>query len=119
VAYVDNDLMVAHEARALLESAGPGIAVVDADLADLATVTGHPAFGGVIDLAEPVCLIFGLVLNLFPAAKAREIMAPTRTWSRRAAMWCSRAGAATTRCCGSSSARPTPPPTSTTTRQPR
>jgi hypothetical protein len=72
VVYVDADpVVVAHVKVLLAEDAD---ATVDADLADPATVTGHPAFRGVIDLAAPVCLVFGLVLNLFPARKAREIV---------------------------------------------
>ena len=34
-----------------------------------------PAVLTVIDLAEPVCLIFGPVLDLMPARQAREVVA--------------------------------------------
>jgi hypothetical protein len=73
VAYIDNDAVAVSHVRVLLATGGED-ATVDADLADPAAVTGHPAFRGIIDLAEPVCLVFGLVLSLFPAGKAREII---------------------------------------------
>jgi S-adenosyl methyltransferase len=74
VVYVDNDPGAVSHVRVLL-TAGDETDAVDADLADPAAVTRHPAFRGVIDPAGPVCLVFGLVLNLFPAEKAREVIA--------------------------------------------
>jgi len=68
VVYVDNDPVAVSHVKVLL-AAGDETTAVDADLADPAAVTGHPAFCGIIDLAEPVCLVFGLVLNLFPVAR--------------------------------------------------
>ena len=73
-ANVDNDPLTVAHAQALL-ARDDGLAVVDADLVDPAAVTGNPEFRGVIDLAEPVCVILSPVLNLFPAGKAREIIA--------------------------------------------
>jgi hypothetical protein len=48
---------------------------VGADVADPASVLADPAWLGLIDMAEPVCLIFGLVLSLMPARQAREVVA--------------------------------------------
>jgi hypothetical protein len=66
--------MVTAHVRALLVT-GDGDAVVGADLADPALVLADPAWLGLIDMAEPVCLIFGLVLSLMPARQAREVVA--------------------------------------------
>jgi hypothetical protein len=74
VVYVDRDPVAIAHVRVRLAT-GDSTAAVDADLADPDAVTAHPAFRGVIDLAGPVCLVFGLVLNLFPAEKAREVIA--------------------------------------------
>ena len=72
--YVDNDPVVTAHVRALLVT-GDGDAAVAADLADPASVLADPAWRGLIDMAEPVCLIFGLVLSLMPARQAREVVA--------------------------------------------
>jgi hypothetical protein len=72
--YVDNDPVVTSHVRAMLVT-GDGIAVVGANLADPASVLADPAFRAVIDTAKPVCLTFGLVLSLMPAARAREVVA--------------------------------------------
>ena len=61
-------------ARVLLAD-DEGTAAVDANLADPASVLADPAQLAVIDPAEPVCLILGLVLNLMPARQAREVVA--------------------------------------------
>jgi hypothetical protein len=74
VVYVDRDPVAVAHVRVRLATGG-STAAMDADLADPDAVTRHPAFRGVIDLARPVCLVFGLVLNLFPADKAREVIA--------------------------------------------
>jgi len=50
------------------------VQAVTADLTDPAAVLGHQDVKAVIDPAEPVCLILGLVLNLMSAARAREIV---------------------------------------------
>ncbi len=52
-----------------------GVASVDQDLADPAPVLADPAFREVVDPAEPVCVVFGLVLGLMPARQAREVVA--------------------------------------------
>lgn len=60
---------------ALLAGDDNGVASVDQDLADPAAVLADPAFREVVDPAEPVCVIFGLVLGLMPARQAREVVA--------------------------------------------
>jgi S-adenosyl methyltransferase len=72
--YVDHDPVVTAHVRALLVT-GDGDAVVGADLTDHASVLAAPAFRAVIDMAEPVCIVFGLVLGLLPARQAREVVA--------------------------------------------
>jgi hypothetical protein len=72
--YVDNDPIVTSHVQALLLT-GDGDASVGADVADPASVLADPAWLGLIDMAEPVCLIFGLVLSLMPARQAREVVA--------------------------------------------
>ena len=74
VAYVDNDRVVLSHSRAF-RGVIEGVAVVGADLTDPAAVLADPALLKVIDLAEPVALIFGLVLNLLSAQQAREVIA--------------------------------------------
>jgi S-adenosyl methyltransferase len=74
IAYVDSDPFVTAHVRAVLVTDG-STAAVDADLVDPASVIADPAFRAVIDMAEPVCLLFGLVLSLMPARQAREVVA--------------------------------------------
>jgi S-adenosyl methyltransferase len=71
---VDNDPVVASHARALLVT-GAGLAVSQADLRDPAAVLAEPALHGVIDLAEPVCVILAAVAHFLPAAEAAEVTA--------------------------------------------
>ena len=73
VAYIDTDPMVLSHARALL--AGPGVAVVAADLRDPAAVLADPELRAVIDPAEPVCVILGAVLHFLDAGTARAVTA--------------------------------------------
>ena len=73
IAYVDNDPVVTVHVRAPLASGG--IASVNADLTDPAAVLACPDVRAVIDLAEPVCIVLGLVLGLMPARQAREVVA--------------------------------------------
>lgn len=74
IAYIDHDPVVTMHARALLAD-DEGTAAVEANLTDPASVLADPAFLAVIDMAEPVCLVFGLVLSLMPARQAREVVA--------------------------------------------
>jgi O-methyltransferase involved in polyketide biosynthesis len=69
--------MVLAHGRALL--AGPGVAVVETDLRDPASVLADPELQAVIDPAEPVCVILGAVLHFLDAGTAREV---TAGWAR-------------------------------------
>jgi hypothetical protein len=73
-AYVDNDLLVCSHVRAVLAT-DERVQAAQADLTDMSAVLGQEAVKAVIDPAEPVCLIFGLVLNLMAARRAREVVA--------------------------------------------
>ena len=73
-AYIDHDPLVTIHAGALLAD-DEGTAAADADLADPAAVLAHPDVRAVIDPAEPVCIIFGLMLGLMPVRQAREVAA--------------------------------------------
>lgn len=83
--YVDRDPIACSHSAALranvwrdgdLENPEPveGVAVLEADLTDPSAVLKDPALTAVIDLAEPVCAILGLVLHLLPARQAREVV---------------------------------------------
>jgi S-adenosyl methyltransferase len=74
VAYVDNDPMACSHVRALLAT-DEGVQSARADLTDASAVLGHEAVKAVIDPAESVCVILGLVLSLMPAGQAREVVA--------------------------------------------
>ena len=74
IAYVDSDPVVTLHVRALLATC-EDTAASGADPADPAAVLIDPAVLTVIDPAEPVCLIFGPVLDLMPARQAREVVA--------------------------------------------
>jgi hypothetical protein len=74
VAYVDNDAMVCSHVLAVLAT-DERVQAVAADLADPPAVLGHEAVRAVIDPAEPVCVILGLVPGLMGAPRAREVVA--------------------------------------------
>ena len=84
VAYIDNDRIFVARSKAFRATA-KGVAVAEADLTDPASVLAHPGVRAVIDPAEPVCLVFGLVLSLMPARQAREVVAGMP--------WCASGGA--------------------------
>jgi O-methyltransferase involved in polyketide biosynthesis len=71
VAYVDNDPIVISHARSLLAKS-PGVIAVPGDMRD-------PGLTGLIDLAEPACVIMSGVLHFTDPATARDIAA---TFSR-------------------------------------
>ena len=81
VAYVDDDPVVLAHSRAFRARAR-GVAVTAADLTDPETVLADRRLRAVIDLAQPACFLFGLVLGLVPAALARDVVAG---YARRAA----------------------------------
>lgn len=72
VCYVDNDPVAVLQAQALLAEPA-GIAVAGADLTSPQVVLDDAAL--VIDLAEPVCVIFAMVLHFYPPERARSIVA--------------------------------------------
>jgi hypothetical protein len=74
IAYIDHDPIVAMYAQMLLAD-DKGTAAADADRADPAAVLARPDVRAVIDPAEPVCIILGLVPGLMPARQAREVVA--------------------------------------------
>jgi hypothetical protein len=73
VAYVDNDAMACCHVRALLAT-DERVQAAEADLTDPAAVLADPALRAAIDLAEPVCVVLGLVLGFLPARQAREVV---------------------------------------------
>lgn len=83
VVYVDEDPVVAAHGRALLAEDG-STAIIEQDLRDPDTILGHPDFQRLIDLNEPVAVLFVAVLHFISdAAQAkaiiqrfREVMAP-------------------------------------------
>lgn len=81
VAYVDHDPVVLARSRAFRAPAR-GVAVTAADLTDPDAVLADLDLRAVIDLARPVCYIFGLALSLVPASQARDVAAG---YMRRAA----------------------------------
>jgi O-methyltransferase involved in polyketide biosynthesis len=82
VVYVDNDPVVVTFARALLAT-DDLVTVISADARDHEAILGAPEFGALIDLSEPVCVMFVSMLHFLPASDAdaavaafREKMAP-------------------------------------------
>jgi O-methyltransferase involved in polyketide biosynthesis len=74
VCYVDNDPVAALHASALLAGSS-GIAAVRADLTDPEQVLADPGLQAVIDLSQPVALIFAMVLHFLSADEARQVVA--------------------------------------------
>ena len=74
VAYVDDDPLVLARSR-VFRAPARGVAVIAADLTDPDSVLADLGLRAVIDLAQPACFIFGLALNLVPAAAARDVVA--------------------------------------------
>jgi SAM-dependent methyltransferase len=78
VAYADNDPVVVRHAIALLS--GDRVSAFQADLADPAALTAHPALAGLIEPDQPTGLILALVLHFFEATAAEKIMAGLIDW---------------------------------------
>jgi SAM-dependent methyltransferase len=74
VAYVDNDPVVISHARALLATS-PGVIAVPGDMRDPAAILGDDGLTGLIDLAEPACVIMSGVLHFADPATARRVTA--------------------------------------------
>ena len=74
VAYVDNDPIVISHARSLLAKR-PGVIAVPGDMRDPRGVLADPGLTGLIDLAEPACVIMSGVLHFADPGTARDIAA--------------------------------------------
>jgi hypothetical protein len=74
VAYVDNDRVVISHARALLAN-GPGVIALPGDMRDPVRVLTDPELMGLIDLADPVCVILSAVLHFTETGTAHDIAA--------------------------------------------
>ena len=74
VVYVDCDRVTISHLRALSEHGHERVvSVVEADVRDVQRVLKDVS--GSIDLTQPVCVIIGCLLHLFPAAVARAVVA--------------------------------------------
>ena len=74
VAYVDNDPVVITHARCLLAKSA-GVVAVPGDLGDPDAILGSPALAGLIDLAEPVCVLLVAVLHFLDTPTAAKVTA--------------------------------------------
>ena len=74
VAYVDNDPIVISHARSLLAKS-PGVLAVPGDMRDPGRILADPGLTGLIDLAEPACVIMSGVLQFADPGTARDIAA--------------------------------------------
>jgi O-methyltransferase involved in polyketide biosynthesis len=72
VAYVDNDSVVISHARSLLAKS-PGVIAVPGDMRDPGDILSDARLTGLIDLAEPACVILSGVLHFVDAAGARGV----------------------------------------------
>jgi hypothetical protein len=82
VAYIDNDPVVIAHSRALLAT-DDRLTVIDGDARDSKAILADPLFTALIDLAEPVCVMFVSILHFMTPAQAddavatfRDVMAP-------------------------------------------
>ena len=73
VAYVDNDPIVISHARALLAKS-PEVIAVPGDMRAPDRILADPALTGLIDPAQPVCVIMSAILHFVDADKAREVV---------------------------------------------
>ena len=74
VAYVDNDPVVISHARGLLAKS-PGVIAVPGDMRDPAAILGDDGLTGLINLAEPACVIMSGVLHFADPGTARRVTA--------------------------------------------
>jgi hypothetical protein len=77
VAYVDSDLVAVRHAQALLP-AGDEVIAFDGDAREPEAILASPALAGVIDLAEPVCLLLVSMLHFVTAAEADMLVGTFR-----------------------------------------
>lgn len=78
VVYVDNDPVVVAHGQALL--AGNGVAAVQGDARDLASILTSPALQSLIDLRQPVAVILAMLFHFFDADTATQLMATLGEW---------------------------------------
>ena len=76
VAYIDNDPVAVSHAQALLATSG--VIATEGDAREPEAILANPAVAGVIDLAEPVCLLLVSMLHFFTAAEADMIVGAFR-----------------------------------------
>jgi hypothetical protein len=74
VAYIDNDPVAVSHARFLL-ARDPGVVAIPGDLRDPAAILAAPALNGLINLADPVCVLMVAVLHFLAPATAAQIAA--------------------------------------------
>jgi O-methyltransferase involved in polyketide biosynthesis len=74
VAYVDNDPIVISHARNLL-ARSPGVIAVPGDMRAPEAILADAGLTGLIDLAEPACVILSGVLHFTDAGTARDVTA--------------------------------------------
>jgi O-methyltransferase involved in polyketide biosynthesis len=72
VAYVDNDPVVISHARSLLAKS-PGVIAVAGDMREPGSILSDAGLAGLIDLAEPACVILSGVLHFIDANAARDV----------------------------------------------
>ena len=77
VAYIDNDPVAVTHAQALLAT-GDGVIATEGDALEPEAILADPALAGVIDLAEPVCVLLVSMLHFFTAADADMIVGAFR-----------------------------------------
>jgi hypothetical protein len=77
VAYVDNDPVAVRHAQALLAT-GDGVIAIEGDAREPEAILAGPALAGMIDLAEPVCLLLVSMLHFVTAAEADMIVGTLR-----------------------------------------
>ncbi len=77
VAYVDNDPVAVRHAQALLAT-GEGVIAIEGEVRQPEAILADPRLAGVIDLAEPVCVLLVSMLHFFTAAEADMIVGTFR-----------------------------------------
>jgi O-methyltransferase involved in polyketide biosynthesis len=77
VAYVDNDQVAVTHARALLAT-DDQVIVIGADARTYDAILTDPRLGALIDLSEPVCVLFVSMLHFLTADQADTVVAAFR-----------------------------------------
>lgn len=71
VVYADRDPAVVEHGAALVP---PGVRYLSGDLSEPESLLAHPEVRGLIDLARPVCVVLGLVVQAVDPATARAVV---------------------------------------------